>query len=583
MPQNSDGKEEKKVEVKDDLKDSSVNKKKRRRRRRRGKKLPELKLDVLKGDLNKTEVRKPESAFANFDDEAKRKKESIDQGWPSFDSEIKAEPETQVEPESKIEPEFKVEPHGTDFQSGSQTEPGKVSPFDLPPKEKESRYRNEDIQQKDEKKASDFGNNDNGLGVVPGAASYADQFGDFSKKEEPSFFGYPEEEKDTPIGKVEDKETDELPQSEGEKESDFYNEPADKPVDFDKKPEEPQYVDSSQVKVADVTTEAADVKSGRFSDEEEKSSFAKLLEDAGIKVKHLVIAGGVIVFLIALVLFLVFGGWNFLTGLFESKGGQSEIETEVKTGTNESQTGTVQSQTETPQSQPQVSQPVNEEFPLAGLVNSYIFGLEFSQERVLPILNLNPISEEGSMVGIDSSIAAGQPAKIDKDVLVSYVDLLKQINNARKLDVYEYLNRVPDRTAALNDYIRQMNFLYSEAQGAKNTIVQQISQFSAQYITSNSQKNLYEKNFFDSISKLYGDDAYNYLELFVESSQIQVKEKAYYNALKTLNEMFYTAIKIMKPQIDSLILNADALIKGVRVYQVPGSTIDSMIIKKSSN
>jgi hypothetical protein len=218
-------------------------------------------------------------------------------------------------------------------------------------------------------------------------------------------------------------------------------------------------------------------------------------------------------------------------------------------------------------------------FALSGLVNSYIFGLEFSKYSILQGLNTSPVSAGGSMVGVEASIAVGKSAEVNKNSITYYADLLRRIDEARKINLYDYLNKFVDRRKALQDHLIELNQLVMEADSNRSAILQELERINTEYKAVGEQKGVFEKSFFDSLNSYHGEGAYDNLELFVEASQRQIKDKAYYNTLKTFSDMLGTAISALNPRIQDISVNAEALIKGVRVFEVQGSNIDAIIIQ----
>jgi len=315
-------------------------------------------------------------------------------------------------------------------------------------------------------------------------------------------------------------------------------------------------------------------------EKDDNPGFWAMLEEAGISKKNIVIIIAVFVGIIAVVLFLLF--WTF--------GGSSDGGTDkpVKTVVEDVGTGSVEvpavdvKPSDTKNAEITVPPTFNQVFALSGLVNSYVFGLEFSSARgVLLGLNVTPVSYGGSTVGIDSSIAIGAPSGVNKEALVSYIDLLREIENARKVDIYEYLNKFVDRRQALQDHLAILNGLVLKVESYKSAVLQGITALDLQYKASSVEKTKYETGFFESMNSMYGETAYNNLELFVEASQKQIKEKAYYNSLVTVNKLFDSAISALAPRIQDISVNADALIKGVKVFEIHGSNIDAIIIQQN--
>jgi len=337
------------------------------------------------------------------------------------------------------------------------------------------------------------------------------------------------------------------------------NEVAENTESFEKK--DPLTAHPSESSVVEVSVPSAPV----AAEVDDDPGFWAMLEEAGVSKKSVFMIVLVFLGIVGVVFFLLF--WRFGGNSPDTASVPDEEIIEVSKSGSESV----------------VPSDFDQTFALSGLVNSYIFGTEFSAARgVLPGLNLNPISYGGSMVGIDSSISAGTYEVGDKETLVLRIDLLREIENARKVDLYEYLNKFVDRRQALQDHLEILNGLVFKAESEKAAVMQEMTAINSSYEASSEQKVKYETGFFDSLNSLYGETAYNNLELFVEVSQKQTKEKAYYNSLVKINELLSSAISALSPRIRDISVNADALIKGVKVFEVHGSNIDAIIIQNES-
>jgi len=122
--------------------------------------------------------------------------------------------------------------------------------------------------------------------------------------------------------------------------------------------------------------------------------------------------------------------------------------------------------------------------------------------------------------------------------------------------------------------------LLLEAESSKNVVIQDLNSLDVEYDATSLRKDEYETKFFDSMGGYNGDTAYDYLELFVEASQLRVKQKAYFNALNTVDGSLDAAISSLIPRIQDISVNAEALIKGVRVFEITGSNIDAIILQQ---
>jgi hypothetical protein len=342
------------------------------------------------------------------------------------------------------------------------------------------------------------------------------------------------------------------------------------------------------VEVADVSGSSSSDKSG-IEVQDDSISFLEMMREAGITKKHIFMVLGVFGFAVAVVLFFVFGGYRFVTDLI-SGNGKVPVAAEESVSDGESTAKEVKAEETVPVEEVKTEESstlkdatvppsFDQIFALSGLVNSYIFGLEFSKYSILQGLNTSPVSAGGSMVGVEASIAVGKSAEVNKNSITYYADLLRRIDEARKINLYDYLNKFVDRRKALQDHLIELNQLVMEADSNRSAILQELERINTEYKAVGEQKGVFEKSFFDSLNSYHGEGAYDNLELFVEASQRQIKDKAYYNTLKTFSDMLGTAISALNPRIQDISVNAEALIKGVRVFEVQGSNIDAIIIQ----
>jgi len=315
-----------------------------------------------------------------------------------------------------------------------------------------------------------------------------------------------------------------------------------------------------------------------FPENDDEGGFMAMLEEAGITKRSIFIVLGAILGVVFIVLTLIFGWYRVVTDLFVSDGTEPQQAVEVTEPEEDLEEEDEEDPLEVPDP-PVVSELSKDQlFAISGIVNSYIFGLEFSDQRTLDTVDLTPVAEDGSLKGIESALILGQSAYVSKTNYEYYVSHLQKINNAVSLDVYEYLSREVDRRASLEGYVSTLNSLLMEAEAISNVISQEMTRIEAEYDATSEEKQKYENGYFDTVESLHGGQSFNYLELFVEASQKLTKQKAFFNALQTLQEKYSVGLSILEPRIQDLSLNSEALIKGVRVFEVPNSNIDAIIL-----
>lgn len=287
-----------------------------------------------------------------------------------------------------------------------------------------------------------------------------------------------------------------------------------------------------------------------------KEDFWNVLQQAGISKKKALTILVVIGVILIVALFLVFGGYNiFWGGGADKKEGQN-----VETVENV--------EAKIPNNLPSGGEPYD-------IISSYIFGLEFVP-GITPI-KAEPISILGDFAGIEAGLIFGKVSDLKVEQFVQYVQLLEKINNTYSVDIYSLLDMAVDRRVALDIYLKEMDALISEGMTALATIDADLERIDIQYDDMIEQANQYETAFFGYLQNYYGQTAYETLQYFVNSSNEAARIKAQYSAENALKTMFINSLNLIRPRYRDAVANTEALIKGIRVFDVPKSNIDAII------
>lgn len=313
-------------------------------------------------------------------------------------------------------------------------------------------------------------------------------------------------------------------------------------------------------KIEPVFPENIDKQDGQnLQNGESKEDFWNVLQQAGIsKKKALAI---LVVFGVILIvgLFLAFGGYKIFWGGGENKKESRNVETVEQVDKVE---------TEIPENLLNEGEPYD-------IISSYIFGLEFVP-GITPI-KAEPISILGDFVGIEAGLIFGKVDDFKVEQFVQYVQLLEKINNIYNVDIYSLLDMAVDRREALDTYLKETDALISGGMTALATIDADLERIDIQYDDMIEQANQYETAFFGYLRNYYGQTAYETLQYFVDSSNEAARIKAQYSAENTLKTMFINSLNLMRPRYRDAVANTEALIKGIRVFDVPKSNIDAII------
>lgn len=299
-----------------------------------------------------------------------------------------------------------------------------------------------------------------------------------------------------------------------------------------------------------------------------KEDFWSILEQAGItkqKFVFILIALGIV---IAIILFFVFGGAGMFSGGSDSEGSEGQIEEGVPEDADLETEPETEVETEIP--------PSEDTSNSYGVISSYIFGLEFSDQVVNPIV-AEPINTWGSNIGTNSSFLIGLTEEQERQDFVEYIEILREIKNMYETDVYALIDMSVDRRATLEEHLREMNELILAAESASEVVAQRLASLSASYELTTTERDTYEAYFFSSVDGLTGEIAYEYLGAFTEASQKAIAIKSKHSSYAVLQAKLIKYLAAIKPRYEDILVNVEALIKGVKVIDMPNSDIDAII------
>lgn len=276
-----------------------------------------------------------------------------------------------------------------------------------------------------------------------------------------------------------------------------------------------------------------------------KENFWDVLEQAGITKKK------IIIFLISL------GVLIFVFAFFLMRGGDNDVSEVENTDTDT------------------VSEFNVPEAGVYSLVSSYIFGLEYS----LPVepIEARPIGALGDASSIDAALAFGDTKGALGEKFIGYIDLLRKLQNIYQTDVYAMMDSSLDRRAVLNSHIVEMDNLITLTVQAIADIDSDMERLSSEYTQVAEEKELFEKAFFSTAQELYGVQAKQNLDFFVEAGKRAGEIKARHTADSTVRNMLVNSLSVLQPRYQDIQSNTDALVKGVKIFDIPGSDIKAII------
>lgn len=207
----------------------------------------------------------------------------------------------------------------------------------------------------------------------------------------------------------------------------------------------------------------------------------------------------------------------------------------------------------------------------AGVVSGLTFGIEFR----LP--EIRAISSFGNDAGAFSGLSFGVKELFSSEELVLYLDLLRRLENAYATDVYNVVDQSVERGAALDAHIALIASLITEAGDALVKSDQELAALRLRFEALSAARDLYEEQFFNALDLFEGQAAQVNFDSFVAfTTEVQVV-RARFNALGTIADQIESSLTFLRPRYQDILVNQEAILEGVRVFDVPGSEIDAII------
>ncbi|MEK7672948.1 MAG: hypothetical protein AAB373_03615 [Patescibacteria group bacterium] len=294
-----------------------------------------------------------------------------------------------------------------------------------------------------------------------------------------------------------------------------------------------------------------------------KEDFWTVLEQAGITRGKIV--GAVVVLGFAILIFMGYAfGWY--ENLMFWKGGPDVSDVTVEEVEGDTDIEIVDSDQEGAQDS---ASPYD-------LVSSYVFGQEYNDFAAEGIV-AQPISQIVKFGGYEAAFIFGQKNNLHEERYIEYLDLLNKMKNIYEVNIYEFMNFSTDRRESLEEYLVEMDALINHALIALDSLDANLAILDNEYEVLATQAAQYENEFFAYSEQYYGRAAFEVMDLYVAESQKAIEIKARYNAENALRTKFINYLNALRPRYEDISLNREAVIKGVKVFDIPESEIDAII------
>lgn len=215
-------------------------------------------------------------------------------------------------------------------------------------------------------------------------------------------------------------------------------------------------------------------------------------------------------------------------------------------------------------------------------------------ENILGADNLTPYLQNAYTIGtqtitknvntgINTAIDVGSRKPLFEDnVFKKYVRVFNELRNATNTDIYSILNNSTDRAAELSNQLALLEDTYKRAQDQLDLITKEITSLKSDFKNIQEPRNNAEKTFFEDLKNGLPNESFDKLTEYILILQKQDEIKARHNALNNLSDYYKILLKKAGVRIEDMKKNRDALVQGVRVYEVPGSNVDVIIKNQQS-
>lgn len=315
-----------------------------------------------------------------------------------------------------------------------------------------------------------------------------------------------------------------------------------------------QNVESSQVETVtegDIISSSQSEPTENSPFESEKSGFSDFQEKIGVLLHEANIGKRQIIFFCGgcavLIMFFIFGGWTIKYFFFSgARPSENKAETQNEDVSKISQ---------------------NEILKISddGISASFLLG-----------------GEQGGILGFrDDSLIASRLIGLEQERFqtrfIQQIDHLKKFKNVLDTDLFVLLAPSREREKVLDDYIKNLESIRDESAVILDELTSLADVLRSQFDSNLGAKKDYEARFFAALRTLNGRETDFFLQKFTNIAQTQARLKAEYQSRQKIKSYFEILNHRADKRLKDILLNRDALIKGVKVVIVESSDLDLII------
>jgi hypothetical protein len=161
--------------------------------------------------------------------------------------------------------------------------------------------------------------------------------------------------------------------------------------------------------------------------------------------------------------------------------------------------------------------------------------------------------------------------------IANYIMIFRRLQNAYASDINELLDKATDRRARLRSHLALLRKFLEEGNENLKNIKAELEIIKASYEPEKTKQEETDVNFFEQLTALNPQTAEEILEEFIDASQKVVAFRARFKALQKIEAFYEEALPKLTNRIRDIELNEEALVSGIKVYDVKGSDLQLIL------
>lgn len=190
---------------------------------------------------------------------------------------------------------------------------------------------------------------------------------------------------------------------------------------------------------------------------------------------------------------------------------------------------------------------------------------------------ITPLTEESiGETGLIAAIHIGtQEALLTR--IANYIMTFRRLQNAYGSDINELLDKATDRRSRFRSHLALLRKLHEEGTESLNTIKAELEVIKVSHEPERAKQGQADINFFEQLNALNPQTTEEILYDFIDASQKIAAFRARFKALQKIETFYEEALPKLSNRIRDMELNEEALVSGIKVYDVKGSDLQLIL------